>query len=277
MRFSRRSPGTCFPRTVGSDCWIVVGPSDGEDALLKPEELLTSLGMFEGFGQGDPELLQGVESAYGYPEALRRRCGRHLGELFHVGLRGRREEVAVDVGLDFNSAHQDVEIVELEPVGTHRVGRLLQQSGHQTYQPNDAEQSVYRTTSRFTKDVDIVIQLTPDNIERTFTALASLGYKPIVSITKPPEVRNHVESQQQECGTHKYPRPVRDKIHALLFHRVLLTAANNRRDRNHGDVSASQRPQPYRRDSHLFPSPCHAYPAGKLQTHMREPFKLIIF
>jgi hypothetical protein len=37
---------------------------------------------------------------------------------------------------------------------------------------------------RFTKDVDIVIQLIPDNIERTFAALASLGYKPIVPITK---------------------------------------------------------------------------------------------
>jgi hypothetical protein len=30
--------------------------------------------------------------------------------------------------------------------------------------------------------VDIVIQLIPDNIERTFTALASLGYRPIVPI-----------------------------------------------------------------------------------------------
>jgi hypothetical protein len=36
---------------------------------------------------------------------------------------------------------------------------------------------------RFTKDVDVVIQLIPDNIERTFTALASLGYRPIVPIT----------------------------------------------------------------------------------------------
>jgi len=36
---------------------------------------------------------------------------------------------------------------------------------------------------RFTKDVDIVIQLIPDNIERTFTALASLNYQPIVPIT----------------------------------------------------------------------------------------------
>lgn len=36
---------------------------------------------------------------------------------------------------------------------------------------------------RFTKDVDIVVQLVPANIERTFTALASLGYRPIVPIT----------------------------------------------------------------------------------------------
>jgi len=36
---------------------------------------------------------------------------------------------------------------------------------------------------RFTKDIDIVVQLVPDNIERTFTALASLGYQPIVPIT----------------------------------------------------------------------------------------------
>ncbi len=34
---------------------------------------------------------------------------------------------------------------------------------------------------RFTKDVDIVVQLIPDNIERTFSALASLGYRPIWS------------------------------------------------------------------------------------------------
>jgi hypothetical protein len=36
---------------------------------------------------------------------------------------------------------------------------------------------------RFTKDVDIVVQLIPDNIERMFTALAFLGYRPIVPIT----------------------------------------------------------------------------------------------
>lgn len=37
---------------------------------------------------------------------------------------------------------------------------------------------------RFTKDVDIVIRLVPDNIERTFTALSSLGYRPSVPITR---------------------------------------------------------------------------------------------
>jgi hypothetical protein len=31
---------------------------------------------------------------------------------------------------------------------------------------------------RFTKDVDIVIRLIPDNIEKMFVALASLGYRP---------------------------------------------------------------------------------------------------
>jgi hypothetical protein len=37
---------------------------------------------------------------------------------------------------------------------------------------------------RFTKDVDIVIRLLPDNIEKAFTALSSLGYRPNVPITK---------------------------------------------------------------------------------------------
>jgi hypothetical protein len=36
---------------------------------------------------------------------------------------------------------------------------------------------------RFTKDVDIVIQLIPENIERAFSALTSLGYRPIVPVT----------------------------------------------------------------------------------------------
>jgi len=36
---------------------------------------------------------------------------------------------------------------------------------------------------RFTKDVDLVIQLLPDNIRRTFEALANLGYRPLVPIT----------------------------------------------------------------------------------------------
>lgn len=36
---------------------------------------------------------------------------------------------------------------------------------------------------RFTKDVDIVVQLIPDNIQRAFSALGSLGFRPSVPIT----------------------------------------------------------------------------------------------
>jgi len=36
---------------------------------------------------------------------------------------------------------------------------------------------------RFTKDVDFVIQLMPDNIKRTFAALETLGYKPLAPVT----------------------------------------------------------------------------------------------
>jgi hypothetical protein len=36
---------------------------------------------------------------------------------------------------------------------------------------------------RFTKDADLVIELVPENIERTFLALAALGYVPRVPIT----------------------------------------------------------------------------------------------
>jgi len=36
---------------------------------------------------------------------------------------------------------------------------------------------------RFTKDVDFVIQLLPDNIERAFGAFAVLGYRPLVPVT----------------------------------------------------------------------------------------------
>jgi len=36
---------------------------------------------------------------------------------------------------------------------------------------------------RFTKDVDFVIQLVPENISRTFAALKTLGYKPNIPIT----------------------------------------------------------------------------------------------
>ena len=36
---------------------------------------------------------------------------------------------------------------------------------------------------RFTKDVDVVLQLVPDNIQRAFAALGTLGYRPLVPIT----------------------------------------------------------------------------------------------
>lgn len=36
---------------------------------------------------------------------------------------------------------------------------------------------------RFTKDVDFVVQLAPDNIVRAFAALRALGYRPMVPIT----------------------------------------------------------------------------------------------
>jgi len=36
---------------------------------------------------------------------------------------------------------------------------------------------------RFTKDVDVVVQLVPENIERAFAALGKLGYRPMVPIT----------------------------------------------------------------------------------------------
>lgn len=36
---------------------------------------------------------------------------------------------------------------------------------------------------RYTKDVDLIVQLVPENIINTFAALASIGYKPLVPIT----------------------------------------------------------------------------------------------
>jgi len=36
---------------------------------------------------------------------------------------------------------------------------------------------------RFTNDVDFVIQLIPDNIDRAFAAMAALGYKPVAPVT----------------------------------------------------------------------------------------------
>jgi hypothetical protein len=36
---------------------------------------------------------------------------------------------------------------------------------------------------RFTADMDLVVQLEPENIRKTFSILGSLGYKPIVPVT----------------------------------------------------------------------------------------------
>ncbi len=36
---------------------------------------------------------------------------------------------------------------------------------------------------RFTKDVDLVLQLTPENIQAAFTALEGIGYRPLVPVT----------------------------------------------------------------------------------------------
>ena len=36
---------------------------------------------------------------------------------------------------------------------------------------------------RFTKDVDVVVQLVPDNIARAFAVLDGLGYRPLVPVT----------------------------------------------------------------------------------------------
>ena len=36
---------------------------------------------------------------------------------------------------------------------------------------------------RFTKDVDLVVQLVPENAKATFAALATLGFRPVVPVT----------------------------------------------------------------------------------------------
>ena len=36
---------------------------------------------------------------------------------------------------------------------------------------------------RFTKDVDVVVRLVPENIERAFAVLEDLGYRPLVPVT----------------------------------------------------------------------------------------------
>jgi hypothetical protein len=36
---------------------------------------------------------------------------------------------------------------------------------------------------RFTKDVDVVVQLIPENVEKAFAALAAAGYRPLVPVS----------------------------------------------------------------------------------------------
>lgn len=36
---------------------------------------------------------------------------------------------------------------------------------------------------RFTKDIDVVIQLIPDNVTRAFAPLSTLGYTPVAPVT----------------------------------------------------------------------------------------------
>jgi hypothetical protein len=47
---------------------------------------------------------------------------------------------------------------------------------------------------RFTKDVDFVVQLLPENIGRAFAALNTLGYRPLVPIT----AEQFADAQQRE-------------------------------------------------------------------------------
>lgn len=56
---------------------------------------------------------------------------------------------------------------------------------------------------RYTKDVDLVIRLVPENVERTFGALASIGYRPDVPIATA-ELADAVDRQRwlAERGAH---------------------------------------------------------------------------
>ena len=47
---------------------------------------------------------------------------------------------------------------------------------------------------RFTKDLDIVLELVPDNIERALSALGGLGYRPAVPVA----LRDFADPQQRE-------------------------------------------------------------------------------
>jgi hypothetical protein len=48
--------------------------------------------------------------------------------------------------------------------------------------------------SRFTKDVDIAIQFVPENVDRFFAALGTLGYRPAVPVT----AKQFADAKQRE-------------------------------------------------------------------------------
>ena len=58
---------------------------------------------------------------------------------------------------------------------------------------------------RFTKDVDLVVELVPDNIERAFAALRSLGYKPTVPITSGQFANAELRASWKLSATERFP------------------------------------------------------------------------
>ena len=57
---------------------------------------------------------------------------------------------------------------------------------------------------RFTKDVDLVVQLIPDNVTRALDALATLGYRPLAPVTAnqfSDRATRGLDSRQGHAGT----------------------------------------------------------------------------
>jgi hypothetical protein len=75
---------------------------------------------------------------------------------------------------------------------------------------------------RFTKDVDIVVQLIPDNIERMYVALGSLGYQPSVPITM---------QQFSNSDARALVAPLRDQLAIRFVSRGTLIQMKQQADR----------------------------------------------